>query len=257
MGYEHVELTWHDWYATVTLVNPERRNALSQAVLEELIDAFGEVGASDVRGAILAAEGPAFSAGHDFADMVDRDLLGMRELLATCRYLMLLLNELPQVVLARVHAVATAAGCQLVASCDLAVASEEARFATPGGGGGWFCHTPLVAVARSVGRKRALEMGLTGDPIDARTALDWGLLNRVVPAAELDSACLELLGRATRGSAASKAWGKQTFYAQVDRDLGSAYDLATEVMAAASQLQDAKENMRAFMEKRAATYVDR
>ncbi len=257
MGYEHVELTWHDWYATVTLIDPERRNALSQAVLEELIDAFNEVGASDMRGVILAAEGPAFSAGHDFSDMVDRDLLGMRELLSTCRYLMLLLNGLPQVVLARVHAVATAAGCQLVAACDLAVAAQEASFATPGGGGGWFCHTPLVAVARAVGRKRALEMGLTGDRISAQTALEWGLVNRVVPAADLDLACVELLSRATRGSAASKAWGKQTFYAQVDRDLGAAYDLATEVMAAASQLADAKENMAAFLEKRDATYVDR
>src|SRR2546430_892351 len=132
--------------------------------------------------------GPLFWSGHDFADMVERDLDGMRRLLATCTELMLTIQRVPQPVVAQVQGVATAAGCQLVASCDLAVAAEEATFATPGGKGGWFCTTPMVAVARAVGRKRALEMLLTGDPVDAATALGWGLVNRVVPRAALDGA---------------------------------------------------------------------
>jgi enoyl-CoA hydratase/carnithine racemase len=165
-------------------------------------------------------------------------------------------QAVPQVVLARVHALATAAGCQLVASCDLAVAAESAGFAAPGGKGGWFCHTPMVAIARNVGRKRAMEMALTGDVIDARTALDWGLVNRVVPDAELDTACAELLARATRGSRASKAWGKQTLYGQLDRPERDAYGIAVEVMAAASQLPGAVEGMRSFLEKRPAVWPD-
>ena len=141
------------------------------------------------------------------------------------------------------HALATAAGCQLVASCDLAVAAESAGFAAPGGKGGWFCHTPMVAIARNVGRKRAMELALTGDVIDAATALDWGLVNRVVPDDELDAAVDDLMARATRGSRASKAWGKQTLYAQLDRPERDAYDTAIEVMAAASQLPGAREGM--------------
>jgi enoyl-CoA hydratase/carnithine racemase len=156
----------------------------------------------------------------------------------------------PQPVVARVHGLATAAGCQLVASADLAVASEDAGFAAPGGKGGWFCHTPMVAIARNVGRKRAAELALSGDVIDARTALDWGLVNRVVPAAQLDSATADLLDRVTRGSAASKGIGKQALYAQIDLDQQKAYAYAIEVMAATSQLPDAREGMHAFLEKR-------
>ena len=144
----------------------------------------------------------------------------------------------------------TAAGCQLVATADLAVASEDAGFATPGGKGGWFCHTPMVAIARNVGRKRAAEMAMSGDVIDARTALDWGLVNRVVPADQLDSAVQDLLDRVTRGSADSKGIGKQALYAQIDLDQPKAYAYALEVMAATSQLPDAQEGMRAFLEKR-------
>jgi enoyl-CoA hydratase/carnithine racemase len=155
---------------------------------------------------------------------------------------------------ARVHGLATAAGCQLVATADLAVASEDAGFATPGGKGGWFCHTPLVPVARNVSRKRALELGLTGDTIDARTALDWGLVNRVVPAEELEEATVSLLRRATRGSRASKGLGKQTFYAQAGLDLGEAYEHALDVMTASSQAPDAQEGFAAFLEKRRPTF---
>src|SRR5207248_7271920 len=145
------------------------------------------------------------------------DLAGVRELLALCTEVMRTIQAVPQVVVARVHALATAAGCQLVATCDLAVAGESAGFALPGGKGGWFCHTPAVPVARSIGRKRLMELALTGDVIDADTALDWGLVNRVVPDEDLDTAVADLLARATRGSRASKALGKQTLYAQLDR----------------------------------------
>jgi enoyl-CoA hydratase/carnithine racemase len=174
----------------------------------------------------------------------------MRALLALCTELMTALQSIPQPVLARVHGLATAAGCQLVATADLAVACEDAGFAIPGGKGGWFCHTPLVAVARALPRKRALEMAFTGDVIDARTALEWGFVNAVVPAAELDAACLELLTRATRGSRRAKGMGKQGFYAQVDLDQPKAYAYAIELMAATSQTPEAREGMAAFLEKR-------
>src|ERR1039457_5528180 len=212
--------------------------------------ACGEMGDREARGIGRAGKGPGFSAGHDFADVAEAELPEVRSLLMTCTELMTLIQQVPQPVVARVHGLATAAGCQLVASADLAVASEDAGFAAPGGKGGWFCHTPMVAVARNVGRKRAAEMALSGDVIDARTALDWGLVNRVVPAAQLDSAVHDLLDRVTRGSADSKGIGKQALYAQIDLDQPKAYAYAVEVMAATSQLPDAREGMRAFLDKR-------
>jgi enoyl-CoA hydratase/carnithine racemase len=208
------------------------------------------VGESNVLGVTLAANGPAFSAGHDFADMVGQDLPAMRKLLGVCTTLMNTIQAIPQPVLARVHALATAAGCQLVATCDLAVASTEATFATPGGKGGWFCTTPMVAVSRNIGRKRALEMLLTGDAIDAHTAADWGLVNRVVSADRLVEESQRLLEAATRGSFISKGMGKQAYYAQIEMPQPQAYMYAQEVMASASQLPDAQEGMQAFLEKR-------
>jgi enoyl-CoA hydratase/carnithine racemase len=160
-------------------------------------------------------------------------------------------------VVARVHALATAAGCQLVASCDLAIAAESAAFALPGGKGGLFCHTPLVAVARNIGRKRALEMALTGDAIDARTAADWGLVNRVVPDDDLDDAVADLLRRAGRGSALSKGLGKRGFYSQVDLDQAKAYDYAMELMSSAAMTDDAQEGFSAFLEKRHPKFTQR
>jgi len=250
MGYEHILVERSGDFATITMNRPQRRNALSLEHMRELITAFGEVGNSDARGIVLAGNGPVFSAGHDFADMAGADLRFMRSLLSTCTDLMTLIQHVPQPVVARVHSLATAAGCQLVATADLAVASENAGFATPGGKGGWFCHTPMVAVARNVGRKRAAELAMSGDVIDAATALDWGLVNRVVPAAQLDSAVHDLLERVTRGSAASKGIGKQALYAQIDLDQPKAYAYAIEVMAATSQTPDAQEGMKAFLEKR-------
>ena len=245
-----VRVEREDDFARVTMDIPQRRNALSIEHMRQLLAAVREVGASDARGLLLAAEGPVFCAGHDFADTVGADLVAMREMLALCTELMTALQSIPQPVVARVHGLATAAGCQLVATCDLAVASEDAGFAIPGGKGGWFCHTPLVAVARAVPRKRALEMAFTGDVIDARTAEAWGLVNAVVPAAELDAACLDLLRRATRGSRTAKGLGKQGFYAQVDLDQPKAYAYAIELMAATSQTPAAREGMSAFLEKR-------
>jgi len=250
MGYEHILVERSGDFATITMNRPQRRNALSLEHMRELITAFGEAGNSDARGIVLAGNGPVFSAGHDFADMAGADLPFMRSLLTTCTDLMTLIQHVPQPVVARVHSLATAAGCQLVATADLAVASEDAGFATPGGKGGWFCHTPMVAVARNVGRKRAAELAMSGDVIDAATALDWGLVNRVVPAAQLDSAVRDLLERVTRGSAASKGIGKQALYAQIDLDQPKAYAYAIEVMAATSQTPDAQEGMKAFLEKR-------
>jgi enoyl-CoA hydratase/carnithine racemase len=250
MSYELITLEYEGDYATITMNYPQRRNALSLKHMLELTSAFREVGESRVRGVTLAANGPVFSAGHDFADVVDKDLVTVRKLLKVCTTLMDTIQAIPQPVLARVHGLATAAGCQLVATCDLAVASTEAAFATPGGKGGWCCTTPIVAVARNIGRKRALEMLLTGDTIDALTAADWGLVNRVVPPEQLVEESQRLLEAATRGSFTSKAIGKQAFYAQIGLAQPQAYDYAMEVMAAAALIPDAQEGMRAFLEKR-------
>jgi enoyl-CoA hydratase/carnithine racemase len=237
MSYEHIRVELRDAYAEVTLAEPKRRNALSFDVLTELWRAFERLGESEALGVMLSAEGPVFSAGHDFADMAGRDLQAMRQLLRRCTDLMQTIQAIPQPVLARVHGLATAAGCQLVASCDLAVASSEAGFATPGGKGGWFCTTPMIAVGRAVGRKRALEMLMTGDTVDAETAADWG-------------AAWDLLRRATRGSPLAKGIGKQAYYATIDLDQPKAYAYAVEVMAASALTEDGREQMRAFLEKR-------
>jgi enoyl-CoA hydratase/carnithine racemase len=250
MGYDSLTLTVDGAVARITLNRPERRNALSIQVLTELHAALDEVADSAAVGLVLAANGPVFSSGHDFADVSSRDVVGVRHLLAACTDVMEAMHSIPQVVIARVHALATAAGCQLVASADLAVAARSAGFALPGGKGGWFCHTPAVPVARAIGRKRLMEMALTGDVIDAATACEWGLVNRVVDDADLDAAVDDMLARATRGSAASKAWGKRVLYAQLDRPEADAYSIATEAMAAASQAADAREGMAAFLEKR-------
>lgn len=257
MDYEHISLAREEDFAVVTMRRPERRNALSEAHLRELLHAFRGIGASDARGAILAAEGPVFSAGHDFADMSGRNLEAMRRLLFVCSDVMQTLQSIPQPVIAQVEGLATAAGCQLVATCDLAVAGESSRFQVPGGRGGWFCTTPGVALARAIPRKQAVEMLFTGDPIDAATALSWGLVNRVTPDRDVPQATRALLARATRGSRASKALGKQSFYRQIDLELPAAYAYATEVMASASQTADAQENLTAFLEKRAPRFEGR
>ncbi len=257
MSSDFVKVDRDGAVTTITLDRPEKRNALALDVMLEVTSAFASAGESDATAVVLAAAGPVFSAGHNFGDMAGADLPQARRLFEVCREMMDTVQAIPQPVVARVHALATAAGCQLVATCDLAVAAESAGFAIPGGKGGLFCHTPLVAVARNVGRKRALEMALTGDPIDAHTAAEWGLVNRVVPDDQLDDAVADLVRRATRGSALSKGLGKRGFYAQVDLDQGKAYDYATELMASAAMIDDAQEAFSAFLEKRPPKFTQR
>jgi enoyl-CoA hydratase/carnithine racemase len=235
---------------TITLANPKRRNVLALPTMLEVTAALEEAGKSDALAVVIAADGPVFSAGHDFTDMLGVDEPAAAELFNVCTNMMTLVQQLPQIVVAKVHALATAAGCQLVASCDLAVAAESASFQTPGGKGGLFCHTPMVAVARAVGRKKGLEMALTGDPISAQTACDWGLVNRVVPDDELDEATAELVRRATRGSARSKAVGKAAYYKQVDMAQADAYEYASAVMAEGAVAPEGQEGIRSFVEKR-------
>ena len=235
---------------TVKLNRPEQRNALSLPLMLELTEVLQQIGNSDARGVILAANGPVFSAGHHFADMAGHSHDEVRELFRICTDMMDLLQALPQPVVARVRGLATAAGCQLVATCDLAVAAASASFALPGGKGALFCHTPLVAVARNLGRKRALELAMTGDRIDARTAADWGLVNRVVPDDQLEAATLDLISRATRGAAESKAVGKQAYYRQMEMPQPAAYGHAGDVMAENALGAAAQASFRAFLDKR-------
>jgi enoyl-CoA hydratase/carnithine racemase len=257
VSYEHLLVTADGPITTITLNRPEKRNALAMNVLLELTEAFRDVGNSDAHGVILAANGPVFSAGHNFGDMAGATLDEARQLFTVCTRMMDAVQSMPQPVVAKVHALATAAGCQLVATCDLAVAADTAGFAIPGGKGGLFCHTPLVAVARNIGRKRALEMALTGDTIDAATAADWGLINRVVPADQLDAATLDLINRATRGSLLSKAMGKQGFYGEIDLPQSLAYEFAVELMATCAMTADAQEGFAAFLGKRRAEFTQR
>jgi enoyl-CoA hydratase/carnithine racemase len=238
--------------ATITLNRPEKRNALSLELMEELIAALEAVGAdADVRAIVVDGAGPAFSAGHDLGEMVGRDAAFYEQLFDVCTVMMETIHRVPQPVIAKVHAVATAAGCQLVASCDLVVAVEEAKFATPGVKIGLFCSTPMVPLSRAVGRKRALQMLLTGDPIDARTAAEWGLVNVVVPADELDAAVGALVEKIARSSPLTVGIGKEAFYRQVDLDEHGAYELMRRVMTTNAEARDAQEGMTAFLEKRA------
>ena len=251
MEYRNLLYKRDDAYVTITLNRPERRNCLSSEMLAELEDALRTTGSDgDVAGIVLAANGPVFSSGHDLGEMAKMNEDELKGLFTLCTSAMIAISEIPQVVVAKVHALATAAGAQLAASADLVVASTEAGFATPGGKGGLFCHTPMVAVARPLGRKRAVELALTGDTIDAATALEWGLVNRVAPPEQLDEATMDLLGRATRGSRYAKGVGKQTLYAQMELSTEDAYELAVEVMAHHAARGDGAEWPKAFIEKR-------
>jgi enoyl-CoA hydratase/carnithine racemase len=237
--------------ARVILNRPEKRNALSLELMEELIAALDGVRAdADVRAVVIEGAGPVFSAGHDLGEMVGRDLPFYERLFDVCTVMMETIHRLPQPVIAKVHGVATAAGCQLVAACDLAVAATDARFATPGVKIGLFCSTPMVPLTRAIGRKRALDMLLTGEMIPAETALEWGLVNRVVPTEALDEAVAELVEKITRSSPLVIGIGKEAFYAQVELDEHRAYDLTKSVMAMNALAGDAQEGICAFLEKR-------
>ncbi len=239
----------------ITLNRPEKRNALSLELMEELIAALRAAGENpEARVIVLAGAGPAFSAGHDLGEMVGRHLAFYQRLFDVCTELMETIHQVPQPVIARVHGIATAAGCQLVASCDLAVAASDARFATPGVKIGLFCSTPMVPLSRAIGRKRSLEMLLTGDFVDAATARDWGLVNQVVEPDALDDAVAAVAEKVARSSPLTVAIGKEAFYAQVDLDEHGAYDLTRTVMAMNATRGDAQEGIGAFLEKRQPTW---
>ena len=255
--YQHLIVTSGP-IASIRLDRPERRNALSLALMRELIGCLDELAREpECRVVALSAAGPAFCAGHDLSEMTDGTVAQYRELFDDCSRLMLKIQAIPQPVIAQVQGVATAAGCQLVASCDLAVASEHATFATPGVKIGLFCSTPMVPLSRAIGRKRALEMLLTGTPIDASTAMEWGLVNRVVNAGELDRAVDELVDAIARSSSLTVGIGKRAFYDQIDLDEGRAYDLTGTVMAMNMLAADAQEGICAFLEKREPTWTGR
>jgi enoyl-CoA hydratase/carnithine racemase len=243
---------------TLTLNRPDKRNALSLGLMTDLIDQLEAIGSRrDVRVVILAGSGPAFCAGHDLAELIDRDINDYRRTFDVCTQLMATLQSIPQPVIARVHGTATAAGCQLAASCDLVVAADTAHFATPGVKIGLFCTTPMVALTRAVGRKRALEMLLTGVAIDATTAAEWGLVNRVVPADRLEAETVDLAAQIAAASSLTIAIGKQAFYAQIDLDQPKAYSYAKEIMTMNALSADAQEGMSAFTQKRSPCWTGR
>jgi enoyl-CoA hydratase/carnithine racemase len=256
--YRDLLVSTDDGAARITLNRPERRNALSLELLAELTAALREVSAlPGTRAVVIDGAGAAFSAGHDLNEMIDRDEAFFNELFSACTVMMETIKELPQPVIAKVHGIATAAGCQLVAACDLAVAADGTRFATPGVKIGLFCSTPMVPVSRAIGRKRAMQMLLTGEPIDALTARDWGLVNQVFPADELDAAVAKLVESIARSSGYTVATGKHAFYAQVDRPEHEAYEHCQVVMTANALAADAQEGMSAFLEKRPPAWRDR
>lgn len=245
---------------TLTLNRPQARNSLSQPAIRELLATFQEIAGDDsVRVVILAGAGPAFCAGHDLKEMRAADYAPdyAEGLFADCAELMQAIVNLPKPVIARVHGIATAAGCQLVASCDLAVAADDARFATPGVNIGLFCSTPMVALSRNVAPKHAMQMLLTGDMIDAATALRFGLVNELVPAAELETRTLQLARQIASKSPLTLAIGKEAFYHQAALPLDEAYAYTRQVMVGNLQALDAREGIDAFIDKRQPTWCGR
>lgn len=257
-AYEYLLVETDAPIAIVTMNRPDRRNALSLALMEELIGCFRALSQDpEIRAIILAANGPAFSAGHDLSELMDRQIGDYRHVFDVCTELMTLIQSIPPPVIAEVDGIATAAGCQLVATCDLAIASEKSQFATPGVRIGLFCTTPMVALTRAIGRKRALEMLLTGTAIDAPTAREYGLVNRVVPAERLREESYALAGRIADASPLTVSIGKQAFYTQIDLDQPKAYAYAKEVMSLNAMAEDAQEGMGAFLEKRSPSWRGR
>ncbi|MCE2501243.1 MAG: enoyl-CoA hydratase [Dehalococcoidia bacterium] len=242
--------------ATLTLNNPERRNALSSPTLVELERLLAQI-ADDpsARVVVFRSEGPVFSSGHDLNELVNADAEDYTAVFQACMRVMEAIRLLPKPVIAQVQGLATAAGCQLVATCDIAVAADTAAFATPGVQIGLFCTTPGVAVARSVMPKKAMEMLLTGRPISAQEALDFGLVSRIAPAEELEGRVMELAKQIASASAHTLALGKAAFYQQIEMDRPSAYQFASKVMVDNLQTDDAKEGISAFLEKRSPVWT--
>lgn len=256
--YQNLKFEREGTLAVVTLNRPSRRNALSLDLMYELTDCLSAIGRDrEIQAVILAAAGNVFCSGHDLGEMVGKNINEYRHIFDTCTDLMTKIQSIPQPVIAEVQGTATAAGCQLVASCDLAVASDKAAFATPGVKIGLFCTTPMVALSRNVGRKRALQMLLTGEMIPATTAAEWGLVNLVVPADALTQETRKLAQKVAAASTLTVALGKQAFYAQIDLDQPKAYAYAKEVMSMNSLAMDAQEGMTAFLAKRPACWVGR
>ncbi|GAA4475911.1 enoyl-CoA hydratase [Enteractinococcus fodinae] len=248
---ELVEVSVHDAIATVTLCNPGKMGALSVAAMQQLNAAMTEIGKrQDIHVVVLASQGKVFSAGHDLSEVRGADETQQRQIFETCTELMLTLQRIAQPVIAKVHGLATAAGCQLVATCDLAVASQSARFATPGVRIGLFCSTPMVALSRAVPQKVAMRMLLTGDPITADEAAAAGLVSDVVPDDELDEAVSTLATRVAHASAATVSLGKRAFYDQLNLPVAEAYEKMSEVMTRNAVMPDAQEGIGAFLEKR-------
>ena len=256
MPYQDLICEQEGVVSVITLNRPTRRNALSLGLMIELIDCLDSIGRDgQTRAVILAAAGPAFCSGHDLSETTGRGVNEYRRLFDVCTVLMEKLQSIPQPVIAEVQGIATAAGCQLVASCDLAIASEKATFATPGVRIGLFCTTPMVALTRAIGRKRAMEMLLTGQLIDAPTAAEWGLVNRVAPEAELRAETRKLACHIAEASSLTIAIGKQAFYTQIDLDQSKAYGYAKEIMTMNLLSADAQEGITAFLEKRPACWT--
>ena len=254
--YQTLTVGHEDHVAIVTLNRPERRNALSLEMMLELIRCLDDIGANrEIRAVILAAAGKVFCSGHDLSQMTGRSIHDYRHIFDVCTRLMEKLQSIPQPVIAEVQGIATAAGCQLVATCDLVVASELASFATPGVKIGLFCTTPMVALSRAIGRKRALEMLLTGDMVDAKTAADWGLVNRVVPPPDLAAESRALAARIAGSSSLVIGIGKQAYYTQIDLDQPKAYLYAKEVMSLNALAADAQEGITAFLAKRSPCWT--
>lgn len=257
-SYEHILVDDADRLAFVTMNRPQKRNALSLDHMQELIDAFRTLGRrGDISAVVLRGSGPAFCAGHDLGEMTGRSPEFYRHLFDVCTVLMETIQAIPQPVIAQVHGVATAAGCQLVATCDLAVAAADARFATPGVKIGLFCSTPMVALSRAVPAKQAMEMLLTGELIGAEAARSYGLINRVVPVEELEAATRALAGQIAAASSTVVGLGKQAFYRQLAMPQNQAYAYAKEVMSFNATFADAQEGICAFLEKRAPKWGDR
>jgi enoyl-CoA hydratase/carnithine racemase len=256
--YEHVVFEQDGTIAYVTMNRPGKRNALSLDHMQELTSCFGEIGQSkEVSVVILRGEGPAFCAGHDLSEMIGRDAGTYRRIFDVCCELMETIQSIPQPVIAQVHATATAAGCQLAATCDLVVASEEARFATPGVRIGLFCSTPMVALSRAIGRKKSMEMLLTGEFVSAEEALAYGLANRVVPTEDLEAETRALADKIAEASPLIVGLGKQAFYRQVEMPTEQAYAYTKEVMSFNASFEDAQEGMCAFLEKRKPEWKNR
>src|SRR5215212_9774019 len=249
--YEHILFEADGPVARLTMNRPEKRNALSLAHMQELTSCLKAMGeAREAQVVVLGGNGPAFCAGHDLSEMIGRDPDTYRHIFDVCCELMETVQAIPQPVIARVHATATAAGCQLAATCDLVVASEDARFATPGVKIGLFCSTPMVALSRAIGQKKAMEMLLTGEFISAEEALTEGLVNNVVPAEDLEAETRALAEKIAEASPLVVGVGKEAFYRQLEMPTEQAYGYTKEIMSFNATFADAQEGVCAFLEKR-------